>query len=93
MSADSSKGEAAAQEAKFGGFYSWRPSEDATFFPVRIRFRGSLDLLSVIRLLCAAFTCCLLQHNLAMASLCRGGRRPCLRKTSRSGTSVSFTQR
>jgi hypothetical protein len=35
MCADSSKGEAAAQEAKFGGFYSWRPSEDATFFPVR----------------------------------------------------------
>jgi hypothetical protein len=47
MSADSSKGEAAAQEAKFGGFYSWRPSEDATFFPVRIRL--SWQLVSVVR--------------------------------------------
>jgi hypothetical protein len=34
MSADSAKGELAAQEAKFGGFYTWRPSDDSTFFPV-----------------------------------------------------------
>jgi len=33
--AEGDEGEAAKQEAKFGGYYTWKPSSDATFFPVR----------------------------------------------------------
>lgn len=33
--AEGGKGEPAGQEAKFRGFYTWQPSDDATFFPVR----------------------------------------------------------
>lgn len=93
-SADSSKGEAAAQEAKFGGFYSWRPSDDATFFPVRARpAQQPCAVVRISNLAICSMDVLPVVHHFATNPLCRGGRQSSLQKTNPSGTSASSTQR